>query len=63
MTGLGVTGWCLFGRHERCSHRPGGPCHGGIGLTGGGRYSCPCDCHATLNSELIVGQLELFEVA
>jgi hypothetical protein len=40
-----VTGWCLFGRHDRCSHRVGGPCHGGIILTNGGTYSCPCGCH------------------
>lgn len=53
---LGVTGHCKWGRHHRCAYRPGGPCHGGIGLAGGGRYSCPCECH-----RVAVGQLELFE--
>lgn len=54
---LGKTGWCLTGRHHRCSHRKGGPCHGGIALTGGGHYSCPCDCHHAD----VTRQLELFE--
>jgi hypothetical protein len=49
---LGATGWCLWGRHDRCSYRPGGACHGGIALSGGGRYTCPCECHASEQLEL-----------
>lgn len=51
---LGVTGWCLFGRHDRCSYRPGGVCHGGIALRDGGRYSCPCECHQVEQLEIEV---------
>lgn len=46
ITALGPTGSCLTGRHDRCSYRPAGACHGGIVLRGGGRYTCPCECHA-----------------
>lgn len=56
--GLGMTGWCGQGRHSRCSHRPGGPCEGGV-FTCGDWYHCPCPCHGAEP----VGQLGLFEVA
>lgn len=42
---LGMTGHCLSGNHHRCSHRPGGPCHGGITQFDGSVYRCPCPCH------------------
>lgn len=42
---LNVTGHCSHGRHGNCAHRPGGPADGGIVLTGGGIYRCPCACH------------------
>lgn len=49
---MNLTGWCLFGRHDRCSYRPGGACHGGIRLRDGSTYTCPCECHASEQLEL-----------
>lgn len=69
---MGVTGHCKHGRHNQCSHRPGGPCANGIRLnetyvTLGGVvvaevvephhiYRCPCKCH----HGGIATQLDLF---
>lgn len=43
---LGPTVHCSAGRHDRCKYRAGAELHGGIAITGGGHYACPCDCHA-----------------
>lgn len=43
---LGPTAHCSAGRHDRCKYRVGAELHGGIAITGGGHYDCPCDCHA-----------------
>lgn len=40
-----MTGWCLHGRHARCSHNPGGACFGGVVLTNGQIFACRCGCH------------------
>jgi hypothetical protein len=59
---MGVTGWCLHGRHDRCNHRVGGPCHSGITLTDGGRWRCPCECHSSPKLRAAQLELELFGV-
>jgi hypothetical protein len=41
---LGVTGYCLHGRHHNCTAGPPG-----YHLTDHGIYICPCACHTTPN--------------
>lgn len=42
----GPLGYCSSGRHDRCTHSPGGQFHRkGMPLGDGTRYHCPCECH------------------
>lgn len=42
----GPLGHCMSGRHQTCTHSPGGQFHRkGMRLQDGTRYHCPCSCH------------------